>query len=256
MDKKTKKDYSQGKIYKIEPVIDHDDGDIYVGSTTKKYLSQRFAKHKIDYKRWQEGKRGLTKSYELFEKYGIDNCKIILLENIEAKDYNELAAREAHHIKILKCLNKVIPLRSNKEHYADNKVRILERCKQYREENKDKLDEYRENNKEKIAEQRKKAYEDDKENILKQKQEYYLDNRDKILENTKKYNKENIDKIRERKKQSYYNSKDKILAKDKELFKCECGSECRIKEKQRHFRTNKHLEFICNSSRIEEMLKY
>ena len=30
--------YSNGKIYKIEPIIDHDEGDIYIGSTTKKYL--------------------------------------------------------------------------------------------------------------------------------------------------------------------------------------------------------------------------
>ena len=29
--------YNNGKIYKIEPIVDHDEGDIYFGSTTKQY---------------------------------------------------------------------------------------------------------------------------------------------------------------------------------------------------------------------------
>ncbi len=31
-------DYSQGKIYKIEPIVEHDEHEIYIGSTTQKYL--------------------------------------------------------------------------------------------------------------------------------------------------------------------------------------------------------------------------
>ena len=37
--------YSNGKIYKIEP-INGEDGDVYVGSTTKEYLSQWMATHR------------------------------------------------------------------------------------------------------------------------------------------------------------------------------------------------------------------
>ena len=81
--------YKNGKIYKIEP-IDGEDGDVYIGSTTKEYLSQRMTAHRSSYNHWKKGKRGKTYSFVLFEKYGVDNCKIILLENCpcESKDQN------------------------------------------------------------------------------------------------------------------------------------------------------------------------
>ena len=49
-------DYKQGKIYKIEPICDHEPHEIYIGSTTKKYLSQRLQQHKNDYKRFLNNK--------------------------------------------------------------------------------------------------------------------------------------------------------------------------------------------------------
>jgi predicted Zn-ribbon and HTH transcriptional regulator len=100
-------DYSHGKIYKIEPIVEHDEGDIYVGSTTKHYLSQRMDKHIYDYKRYKEEKCSFITSFKLFDKYGVENCKIILLElcsNISTKD--ELLSREQHYIQSVKCVNK------------------------------------------------------------------------------------------------------------------------------------------------------
>ncbi len=45
--------YENGKIYKIESHL----GDkLYIGSTTKQYLSQRMDKHRTDYKQWLNGK--------------------------------------------------------------------------------------------------------------------------------------------------------------------------------------------------------
>ena len=44
-----KRDYSKGKVYKIEPISEHDDGEIYIGSTIKEYLSQRMTKHRYSY---------------------------------------------------------------------------------------------------------------------------------------------------------------------------------------------------------------
>ena len=43
--------YNNGKIYKIEP-INGEDGDIYIGSTTKEFLSQRLATHRGEYKQY------------------------------------------------------------------------------------------------------------------------------------------------------------------------------------------------------------
>ena len=170
MTTRAKKDYSQGKIYKIEPTVEHDEGDIYIGSTTKIYLFQRLAKHKYDYKYWIEGKRQtMTTSFILFEKYGIENCEIILLENIDASNFDELSSRETHYIKCLKCVNEVIPLQTraewyetnkevirdkHKQYYEKNKHEIILKIKQYRTENKDEIQDYTNNykqlNKEKI----------------------------------------------------------------------------------------------------------
>ena len=45
--------YNNGKIYKLEPMCNHDDGDIYIGSTTKEYLCQRMTAHKYQYKQYK-----------------------------------------------------------------------------------------------------------------------------------------------------------------------------------------------------------
>ena len=139
--------YKNGKIYKIEPRGDHDEGDVYIGSTTKEYLSQRMTAHRGGFKSFKSGSRKhkLT-SFNLFDKYGVENCDIILLESVEANSKDELHRREAHFIRTLKCLNKYIPLRTHKEYdeenkekkkqyYEDNKDSIMERHKQYREKN-------------------------------------------------------------------------------------------------------------------------
>jgi hypothetical protein len=75
--------YSNGKIYKIE-AINTVEGDkhTYVGSTAKKHLSHRMDCHRRDYAQWKKGniKSSKITSFDIFDKYGIDNCQIILLE--------------------------------------------------------------------------------------------------------------------------------------------------------------------------------
>jgi len=128
--------YSKGKIYMIEPINKTDKGDIYIGSTTKEYLSQRMEYHRRDYNNYLNGycTSRLT-SYDLFNKYGIDNCKIILIELVDAKSKDELLQREAFHIRNNQCVNKCIPLRTKKEYYEDNK----EEAKEYYKKNKERL---------------------------------------------------------------------------------------------------------------------
>ena len=134
--------YNLGKIYKIE-ATNGEEGDIYIGSTTEKLLSTRMAKHRGSYKQWKAGKRRKTMSFDLFEKYGIENCKIVLLEYVVANFNDELLAREAFYIKLCKCINKVIPLRTLEEYRIDNKERKNTNSKQYYEENKEKINERR-----------------------------------------------------------------------------------------------------------------
>lgn len=155
--------YGNGKIYKIEPVCEHDEGDIYIGSTTKEYLSQRMDTHRNDYKRWLNGKRNKVMSFQLFDKYSINNCQIVLLESVRANTKDELASREAYYIRHTKCLNKNIPGRTHKQYCEQNKQAIVEYHRQYYEQNKDVVAEkgkqYYEQNKESISE-RHKIYRD------------------------------------------------------------------------------------------------
>jgi hypothetical protein len=75
--------YANGKIYMIASIDAIDgDGNIYIDSTTKEYLSQRMVCHKKDYVQWKGGniKVGKINSFILFDKFGVENCRIILLE--------------------------------------------------------------------------------------------------------------------------------------------------------------------------------
>ena len=134
--------YNNGKIYKIEPKVEHDIDEVYVGSTTKKYLSQRLTAHRGAYNQWKKGQATKVMAYNLFDTYGFENCQIILLENVQANSRDELHAREAHHIKSIICINKYIPLRSDKEYYQDNKEIILNRVFEYNKNHKDEKKEY------------------------------------------------------------------------------------------------------------------
>ena len=170
--------YSNGKIYKIEPNCEHEEEEIYIGSTTKEYLSQRMEKHRSSYKYWKEGKCGKTNSFILFEKYGVENCNIILLEYINAQSKDELTAKEAEYIKNYKCINKLLPFQTNEER---------------KEKNKDKNKTYRLQNKDKIQKIKKEYYQDNKDKF----KEYYENNKDNI----KEYREKNKDKIKEQKSQ-------------------------------------------------------
>ena len=44
--------YNNGKIYKIEPICEYDEGDIYIGSTTKEYRSEERRVGKECRSRW------------------------------------------------------------------------------------------------------------------------------------------------------------------------------------------------------------
>jgi len=205
MTTKATKDYSRGKIYKIEPVVEHDEGDIYIGSTTKKYLSQRMTAHRKDYKRWKEGRKGFSSSFNLFEKYGIDNCEIIHIEDVKAKSYEELVSREAFYVRTLRCVNVNIPYKSIEE----RKEEIIERSRQYTEKNKERIQiyqkKYREEHKEETSTKNKEYREKNKESKKSYNKAYYENNKEKIKEQNAKYKQENRDEINRKQKKKQEN---------------------------------------------------
>ena len=150
-------DYSKSKIYKIEPINSEDEGDVYIGSTTKDTLAQRMTAHRGSYKNWKKGVGNKISSYTLFEKYGLENCSIFLIEMFPCNSKDELRSREGFFIKSMKCVNKKIAGRTskilyeenkpvfkirNKEYYLNNKSERLLYHKEYNEKNKDKLNAY------------------------------------------------------------------------------------------------------------------
>ena len=202
-------DYSNGRIYFIEPICEHEDNEFYYGSTLQK-LCKRMDKHRSDYKQWKNGKKGKVMCFELFEKYGLENCKIYLVELYPCKSREELEAQEGYYIRNYDCVNKNIPRRTKKEYYNDNKDKL-----------KDKMKEYRINN---------------KDTIIKINKEYYDNNTDKF----KEYRINNKDKIAEYNKEYYDNNKDKFKTK----CECICGGKYTLNNKSIHIKTKKHIEYI------------
>ena len=152
--------YDQSKVYKIwSPQGDK----IYIGSTTKQYLSQRMTLHRGSYNYWKSGKGGLITSFLLFDEYGLDNCFIELLEAKPCASRDEMKQLEGGYIRNLACVNKCIAGRTMKEYHEDNKTRINKTQKEYQEINKEKVKQYYEKNKERISEKAKEYRENNKE---------------------------------------------------------------------------------------------
>jgi hypothetical protein len=158
-------DYSKGKIYKI---TDIGYNECYYGSTIQP-LSKRMGTHRSDYKAYKackEGKYHGVTSYSLFDKYGLENCKIELVEECECKTKEELHQREGFYIRNNECVNKRIPDRTKKEWRDENKEQRKEYDKEYNEENKEKK--------------------------KKQMKEYYEENKEKLKEKMKEYNRQRV----------------------------------------------------------------
>ena len=119
-------EYKEGKIYKITG------GDkVYYGST-RESLEMRMKKH-LDTHKYSSNKCSASK---LFNEYGVDNCKIELIEEYPCDSRYELENREAYYIKSFPCVNICVPNRTGQEWYNDNKEKIIDRVKEYYYENK------------------------------------------------------------------------------------------------------------------------
>jgi hypothetical protein len=97
------------QIYKIEPMKNCADGDIFIGHTSLRSLYRAMSKQRNDYDSWKNGTRNNNTCYQIFDKYGINKCKIILLENIQCESKDQLYKRVVHYIETLKCVNKSKP---------------------------------------------------------------------------------------------------------------------------------------------------
>ena len=128
--------YHNGKIYKI---VDSSYTKQYIGSTTEK-LSQRMTRHRSDYRRHLDGRRPHKMSvFDLFDEFGIENCKIELIEYYKCETREELLKCEGNHIKSNNCVNKQITGRTDREYYVENKDRILQQIEDANNINKEQI---------------------------------------------------------------------------------------------------------------------
>ena len=112
-----------GKIYKI---ITSQSNECYVGSTFDE-LRYRFRRHKHNYKAWKNDKQTdihLSSCY-LFDKYGVNNCKMVLIKEYEVIDRKHLEVYETLWINKLHSINHNVPFAitkmSNKTYKIKNK---------------------------------------------------------------------------------------------------------------------------------------
>jgi hypothetical protein len=156
--------YKIGNVYRIICLIEPNLN--YIGSTFDTLRN-----------RWQNHKSKFLKNYKkqccikpYFEKYGIENFKIILIKEYKVVDKKHLEAYEQLWINKTKCVNEksafTIPFVAKKKYYLQSK----EYMKTYK------------NMEKRIA----------------RKKEWMLENRDVILEKAKKRREEKRDEINEK----------------------------------------------------------
>ena len=222
--------YNYGKIYKV---WDNAFTKCYIGSTTET-LSQRMARHRVSYNIWKRGSdKGYYKVFDLFDEFGVENCKIEWVEDYSCNSKKELEAREGKFQREEQCINKRVAGRSSKEYYDDNREQILERKREYYQENKEdilqKTKDYTDNNKDKVLERKKL---------------YYTNNKDTINQKNKVYAETNKDKIKEYHAEWYSKNKDKFNEDRKTRIDCECGGRFSKNHKARHLQSNIHQEWL------------
>ena len=96
--------YHNGKIYKITDIAYT---ECYIGSTVQP-LCNRMAEHRRHYNQYKNGTKGMEyTSFTLFDKYGIENCKIELVETYKCETKDDLVKREGCWIRLeTTCINK------------------------------------------------------------------------------------------------------------------------------------------------------
>ena len=169
--------YNKGQIYKI---VDVGYNKCYIGSTTQK-LSDRIAKHRLFYKQYKQGKKEYVSIFDIFDEFGVENCKIEWIEDYPCDNRKQLEAREGHYQQELNCVNKNLAGRTKKE--------------------------YREEHREYLSQIDKERYLENKEKILEKQKYNYQNNKERILQRQREYRDKNPEKLREQSRRSYEKNK-------------------------------------------------
>jgi ribosomal protein S27AE len=129
-----------GKIYKI---VNDITPDVYIGSTTRKYLSQRMGQHRQSAIKHLE-----SKFYKFMNELGIAHFKIVLICNVDCKTREELKAVEEYYRKkenaslnSFHCHTELKGKEYKKQYRIEHADEIKSYKTQYYNDNKEKLNE-------------------------------------------------------------------------------------------------------------------
>jgi predicted GIY-YIG superfamily endonuclease len=122
--------YQNGKVYRI---VCNQTGLQYIGSTTIP-LATRLSQHR---KLLKDDKSGTSK--KILEN---NDYNIVLIEDYPCFRKEELLQRERYYIEMMECVNKKVPMQSQKEWYEKNKERLIEKQTVWNNNNREKLREY------------------------------------------------------------------------------------------------------------------
>ena len=193
--------YQNGKVYKIVAP----DNTFYIGSTIQS-LNERFSAHKCSFKSSKNGKniRG-TAVFELFEKYGVEECRIELIEAYPCDSKKDLERREGEIIKVSDCVNRVVAGRTSEEYRSDNAEMLKYKFKQFYQNNKDReierAKQYYVHNSDRVKERAKVYANLNKEHIAERKKEWRLENNELVKEQKRRWRELNKDKVNQRKRE-------------------------------------------------------
>lgn len=146
-------------------IRNHTNEKVYIGSTTQR-LSKRWKDHKN-----MENKN--SELYQAMDEIGIEQFYIELIEDHPCENREQLCAREGHYIRQFDSVNNGYNMyltgRTRNEwrkdtnepqrYYDEHKDAVLERQKQYYQENKDKKKDYYDRNFEHIQARRGAKFE-------------------------------------------------------------------------------------------------
>jgi len=121
--------YPHAKIYKIEPIGEHNEDEVYYGSTRRRYLNSRFREHKKEFKRYGQGRNRCSRTRILFEKYGINGLKIIEIKKFPCNELIDLLREEDKYINETQNINK---LRSVPMTDEEKRIKRNEYLRKYR----------------------------------------------------------------------------------------------------------------------------
>jgi len=139
-----------GIVYKI---VDNDElYDCYIGSTTRKHY-KRMCQHRFEY----TSNINTTNSKLVFDKVGVENCKMVILETCEVSSKKELNMKEQEWIEKTSNVNKrdaytgLTKKEYDKKYLQEYRIKNIEKIKlQQKQYNQEHMEERVAHAKEKI----------------------------------------------------------------------------------------------------------